>query len=395
MADDWEHFINTVSDAEDRGLQPVMSKVYEKELRKRLVGEQLLTPHTELVGKPGATTRIPFRLKDNTTPGAAVAADWVYPLPSAYGETSSESIVEVGVESVWPQIPSPDPAMSWNYEDVTPTKFGHKDIVTSDLIETANWDVIADKQDILVKGMAEFRDARIWNALLEATTVTGEAHAAVGADAEIQFDTFNSGEAAYDEDATGLLSVVVTQTTAPAVPYTIDYVQGWILFDGDPGDVTLDYIYTTRQVVAAFTDGAFGYDEISRCNTIVSTHNTEADTVVVDPYGMEQILRDDRFLDRDLLKTDVLLTGQIAKVAGDDVLMTQMLYTNVAVVLKRQMIGYQVWKRKMQAKKEDIAYTDGDVWLATYEKSIPFISRPELIVVILNGQSDAYTYVAP
>ena len=76
--------------------------------------------------------------------------------------------------------------------------------------------------------------------------------------------------------------------------------------------------------------------------------------------------------------------------AGDAILMTQMMYENVAVVMKKEMIGYLVWKRKMQVKKEDISYTDGDVWIATYEKSIPFITRPELLKVILNGQSVAY-----
>mgnify|MGYP000558602109 CR=1 FL=1 len=386
--DGFEYFINTMADATARGQLPEMSTIYEKELRAILVGEQLLTPHVELVGKPGATIRIPFR--DGHT------------YPTMYTESTSESIVEIGVESIWPQIPNTNPGVTFSFEDVTPTKFGHKDIITSDLLDMANWDVVADKQECLLIGMAEFRDQRIWNAILDATEVgtpggapatDWEDRGVLGPDPEEYLEVFDPTNPAYDPDATGLLEVEVS--TANPVTYTVDYVQGYVKFVGTPGQTYIRYVYTTRTVVRTLTDTEMSYDDIRRANTQIekAPNYGVPDVLIVDPYGMEKVARDDRLLDRDMLKTEVLLTGQVGKLAGNKVLQTHVLYENVGVVVQSKRIGYLVWKRKLQAKKEEILYTDGDLWIATWEKSIPFISRPNLIAVILSGQNNAYTKV--
>ena len=383
---DWDFFVEQVTQATAGGNYPIISKVYEKELRPLLVGEQLLTPNRELVGKQGNTLHI--RVREGRT------------YPAAYSETSAAFPASI------PQIPDTNPGITWTFELVVPTKFGHKLEITSDLIETAQWDIFADYNEVLVAGMAEFRDMRIWNSILNATDIgtalvpedwtaaTGPS-GAPGLDGEILLGAFDVLDpfGYYDATAAGLLEIVVTQTASPAVPFTVDYKQAYVKFTGDPLDVGIYYTYTTRRVRAVKVNTELGYVDVAAANTTIQLANSQADTIVVDPYAHEQLINDDKFLARDLLKTQILLNGTVGQVAGDAVLMTQMMYAYVGVVMLKQKIGYHCWKRIMTAKKEDIPQTDGDIWMATYEKSIPIITRPTLITVLLNAQADAYTKV--
>jgi hypothetical protein len=174
---------------------------------------------------------------------------------------------------------------------------------------------------------------------------------------------------------------------------SIDYDAGWVKFDTAPvGTITISYAYTTRQHYSVGTATEMGYADLVTANTYIRTQFAVPDTCVVDPLGASLLAQDDKLLDRDMLKTEVLLNGAIGKLAGDQILDTHTLYEGVGVVTVKGMIGYMVYKRKLNAWKERFMYTDGDYFLATTEKSMPAITRSDLIVVLLNAQTDAYIY---
>lgn len=344
-------------DIEASGLNEVLTKEIIGLLQPLMVGLQLLKIDTLLVSGPGSTRTLRYK------------AD----LDDMEAFNESADIPNIGIGGDF-----------YSHIDVKPSYIGGHETISGQAIIDADFDVIRDIQTSLAESHARAVDARIWAEILNVTALAvPEVTTAAGPTWEDQLAHAN------------ILQVVAVTTTNP-VTWTVDYVNGYIQYSGDPGVVqTIDYVYTTRPVVSAGAVGVLSYEDIVMASTTISSKRGVPDKLVVDPIGFGDLLVDDKFTHASQLGDATITNGRIGMMCGLQVLLSHNMYPGVAFVCQSGFrLGYYVYKEMLKAKIEDIVLRPGDKYVSAWEKSLPKVTDGNMCVVILGGpQVNAYLHV--
>lgn len=363
----YEEFTVQQSDIDNAGLQKLVDKKIIKALESKLVGKQLLAIDKKLVGTAGKTRTFPKR--------TAVAA-------AAFSEGADISQI--------------NPDVTYSTADATPTMFGASDILYANAIDAADFDVINDTKEALTDAMARLCDSRIWDELLCATQITDEA---VG--------TGDGSTVEFALDHPYVLEITeVTVNAVPTTAYTCDYhnTGGYAMlkFDVFPPNTeaivaTYKYIsiaatkFTEANIIQVITAQAIVYKDLIAARTRITVAKKTPDAIVFDPEGAGQALVDDKFLDASAFGEKVVMNGQIGRIAGMAVLVSEEMYSNVPVLVKSGAdLGYKVYKKMLSTKVDKLEKKAGDIFIGLWESSIPVVLNRGMISVLLNGQSDAY-----
>jgi hypothetical protein len=351
---EYEEFI-TSADIEASGLHPVLTKEIEKLMMPMLKGEQLLGVDTVLLA-PKSGKKREYRFRQ------------VRHVPQPFNEGND--------------LPDITPVDPYDTLEVEPSMFGGYEPITQEALDDADFNVLEDVRTSLAEGMAIIKDSRVWAHLFDTQQVTGEDPSFDGIITEIQLAN------------TGILEVDLSGVTMPVgTTWTIDYVQGWIEFSAAPTAGLIDYTYTTRQVIGASTVASIGYNDIVNARQSIIGDYGQPDTVIIDPLGAGQLLVDDKFIDASAYGSPVMLSGEIGKIAGMNVIGAQNIPDYTAIVMQKgPKLGYTVYKRKIFVTTEPIPKRPGDILVKTWEKSTCAILRPFLIRVILNGNPNSYIH---
>jgi hypothetical protein len=351
---EFEEFTDS-DDVVEAGLKPVLTKDIEKLLMPMLKGEQLLgVDNTILSPKPGKIREFRFRLKRH--------------VPEEFNEGAD-------IPDVTPGAPIYDTV------DVEPKYFGGREPLTGEALDDADFNVLEDLRQSLAEGMAIIKDRRVWSVLLDVNEVLAEDPGFDGMVTEFQLANAK------------ILEITLTSVTTTVM--TVDYVRGWVKFSVAPAaGGHLDYTYTTRDVIESSTTASIGYNDIVNARQSIVAVYGKPDTVVIDPLGAGMLLVDDKFIDASAYGSPVMMTGEIGKIAGMNVIGADNIPSYLAVILQKgPILGYTVYKRKLFVKTEPIPNRPGDIWVQTWEKSKPAVLRPFLIKVVLNGAPDSYVKV--
>ena len=359
----------TVNQSAIAGIQKLLAKEIEHELQPMMVGAQLFTVDTSLVGVGGKTK--PFRHESDIT-----------------------GISTFGDGAVIPDVTS----ATQTTIDITPEdNLGGKETITADAIQYADYNVINDVKTLLSLAMAKAKDEIYWKKITAATDVVDEA---VGTgDASTQWFQLAHGADANPNE--GILKVTAVSVAGTAntlgTDYLADFYKGWLYFATAPA--------TGQAIVSSYTwaNGTTGAnvgmktvdsleaakasykDLIAGKSEVVSAYG-KPDVAILNQNEVGDLLADDKFLAAAASASGekVILNGQISRAAGLDVLESQMMYEGVIAVMKKKMIGYDVYKEKLSSEIEKIVGTKGSVYAKIWEKSMPGITRPSLIALVFN-----------
>jgi len=357
----YEEFI-TSSDILASGIQPLLEKEIRELLDPLMVVGQLVGKDTELVNKPSGTKT--FRKEDSRL--VAISFNENNDIPD---------ICNAEFDTI----------------NVTPTYFGGGCPITAQAILDFDQDLVRWTLRRLARAMAIAYDSRLIEELLNVTLVTNEAIA--GADTEF---TLDHGQ----ENDTGEAIIAVTDvTTTNVVTWTLDYFRGIIVFNADPGASTISYIYADeRKYVEVEKDAEISYDDVVNAKVALRADHVTGDGLVVDEITQGMLLKDDKFIDASAFGEQVMRNGLIGKVAGMPVYVTDTLYDQVGIVAKwGPEMATVVFKEQLKTEVQKMDKRPGDVWVQTWEKSLPVVIQPNWMRIIVNGQVNAkkYSGVAP
>jgi len=352
----YEEFTVNISDLDASGLQKVLTKEIIKALEPKLVGLQLLEPDTMLVGTGGKTRT--FRKRT---------------------AASDAQVFSEGAD-----IPGVTTEVTYSYVDATPENIGHSETITGDAIAAADFNIIDDTKEALVDGMARKIDERIWDKILDKTSVTNES-VGTGDGTTQWFDLAN-------DNIIKMGTVTVAGTAKTIGPdFKVDYYRGAIFFETAPGTgeaIVASYDYSTRNKIEVATVNQLAYEDVIDARRVVVSNYETPDTLVVHENEAADLLKEDDFIDASKYGSrEVILNGELGKFGGLKVLVSQKMYEGIAVILKRgSILGYYVYKEKLQSKVERLQKKANDVFMAIWERSIPCIVNGDMVCLTQNSQ---------
>jgi hypothetical protein len=359
----YEEFIDS-ADILASGITPLLEKEIRELLDPLMVIGQLVGKDTELVNKPSGSKT--FRKEDSRIVAEAFAED--------------EDI---------PDVCNAD----FDTFDVTPAYYGGGCPITHQAIMDFDQDLIKWSLRRLARAMAIAADSRILEELLNVTLVTNEDIAGgAGASYTLAHGSENlAGEA---------IIAVVSVTPANAVTWdAMDYKRGIITFSADPGATHITYIYAgDREYIETEVDGEISYNDVVNAKVALRTDYVTGDGLLIDELTMGSLLKDDKFIDASAFGEQVMKNGLIGKVAGMPVYITDTMYDNVGVVAKwGSEMATVVYKETLKTEVQKMLKRPGDVWVQTWEKSMPAVIQPTWMRIIIGGQiySTKYVGVAP
>ena len=281
-------------------------------------------------------------------------------------------------------IPDIGIADRWDTIVVTPAYFGGGNALTGQAIGDADFDLVRDQLQGIADAMAIKADARVLEELLQTAVVTAEAIAGGGTE-------FDLAHGENSDPGSAILAVTDVSTTNPAT-WELDYLNGHIKFSVDPGASTIDYIWSDGLTYQrAATPGVVSYNDLVNMKTNLRSEFVTADSLVVDKNSEGALLKDDKFIHATQMGDRVIMRGQIGMASGMDVLSNDTTYDDVPFVcLRGDRLGKVVYKEKTTSRIDTPDKRPNDRWVQAWQKSNPGITRPNWIVVLINGQINAY-----
>jgi N4-gp56 family major capsid protein len=351
-----EDFVFDETDVTNYGIQKLITKDILVALEPMLVGEQFLKIDTKLVGTAG---------RIRTIRKEAASSD-------AQDFNAGADVPTVSTEKVPSTV------------DITPTKFGHSEVVYEDAIDAMDIDAIVQTENSLAAGMARRSDARIWNEIFNATVVTDEA---------VHTTTGTNKRYAFANDL--VLSITALTLDAGAqtlgTHYYFDFFTGRMEFVTLPAaaqDIVASYIYTDRtNVIEASSVGRLQRNDLIDAKTKIRTANYgKADLCAVNENDISDLEKDKQYSDASQYgNNSVLMNGEIGKTSNLTILVSEKMYQGVAFVAHSgERLGTLAFKKKTVVRAVEMEAKSGDILVKMWQKSKPGVVGQLYGCIILN-----------
>jgi len=332
-------------------LPKVIKKQVEEAREEKLYMLQLWRQDKSLVGKPGKSLHI---TKVSGTIGWAFLSE---------GE----------------DIESALSAQERTFTDVeiTPIKIGTWIQITREAIKSAQYNIVDMHIDRATFDLADGLDTYLYKTMVGATTTTES--------------IAGSGTSTYSLSHGKILKVNSVKIGDTATTgYKIDYYDGKIKLAGTTsGTVTVSYVYSTfDNVYDASTTGRLTYTDFVKARTELLSKKWQPNVAIISPTLEGWLLKDERFTDASKYGSrEVLLNGEIGKLAGLKIITTHNAY-DVLVVVDSPKFGLVVWKEPLEVftKEDEATYS---VKIYFYEMVGAKVIWEDAVAIVTNTQSDA------
>lgn len=331
-------------------LPKVIQKKVEEARREKLFMLQLFRENRSLVGKPGKSIYIP-----------KVSGAFSWAIVSEGGDIESALSAQT---------------RTFSSVQITPVKMGTWTQITNEAILTAQVDVVDMLVDRATFDLADALDTYLYQ------TIVGTASASE--------NIAGAGTSTYTLSHSKILKINSVKVGGSATSgYHIDYYDGKIKLAATTSEtVTVDYIYSSRTYVYdASTTAKLTYSDFITAKVAIEENKFTPNVAIVTPSLTSYILKDNRFIDKTKYGKEVMLNGEIGKIAGLKIISSHNAY-DVLVVLDAPTFGMVVWKVPLEVltKKEEKTYS---VKVYFYQIVGAGVIFDDAIAIVTNTQSNA------
>jgi len=272
---------------------------------------------------------------------------------------------------------------------VTPIKIGAYFVVTQEVIDDFDVDIVNLHLDELKKVIADEEDEYIFHQIMKAASTTLSTTLPANA---------TTMSLVVDGTARPVLKV---DRVSVAGSLTTDYsVRYWN--DGAPQikfgaatsstvQASVHFWYTTlatSQIVEVATAGQLGYNDIVEAALKIRRNKIEPQVLVLYYDEYADLVKDERFIDKNKYGGDVMVTGEVGKIAGVRVVQSDKMFPGTALMLNRELAAVYVPKKPLYIKQKEEPAIDG-VKFYFYERVGAGVIKEDAIAIITGAQSNA------